>query len=129
MKSRTDTLTHNGGASISKYDYYLVEGYSKASAVESQIDSFVCQRVRKIEDLDSIYHYFIFFFKKTRKTNPEYLADHPKSFWRHSITHDRLFTYKWIRGTFVSKESDFKGQYPARREGELMCDEQESPDK
>ncbi|MEO1515373.1 MAG: hypothetical protein AAFV95_10180 [Bacteroidota bacterium] len=101
-----DTSTFENGDSF-RMEHYIVDNILDQEDAEAQIDEFICQN--KVSDPFKYHTYVIYIFRKSRKTNWEYISQNPKSFDRYSMTRDRIFDYIWTR-TGTQMRYRFKGQ-------------------
>ncbi len=102
----------------SKIEHYLVDGFQDNADQESQIDSFVCENLSSdYADFDT---YRIYFYKKSKNTNFEDIAAHPRRWQRDSEANDRIYDYHWMNGRLLSITKWNKGLQTEYR-NELQC--------
>jgi|JI10StandDraft_1071094.scaffolds.fasta_scaffold1156982_1 hypothetical protein len=102
----------------SKIEHYLVDGFQDNADQESQIDSFVCENLPSdYADFDT---YRIYFYKKSKNTNFEDIAAHPRRWQRDSEANDRIYDYHWMNGRLLSITKWNKGLQTEYR-NELRC--------
>ena len=83
----------NNKLRIFKIEGYFVSGYSNTSEMEFKIDSFFCMNKdtmpQKYDD------YVVYFYKKTKITNDEYLKKAPREYDRYSSEYDLLYKFTY----------------------------------
>ena len=105
--NRVDTIYNNNRAYLYKIDNYLVSGYEYTSENDKKIDQYVC--LHRDTALTKYVEYFIYFFRRSSKTNNDYIKTHPREFLRHSERKDCLYEYKWRNSRFLHKEKQRRG--------------------
>ena len=82
-------------------DSYIVYGYKNDAKTESLIDSFVCQFAQPL--YKKYLYYFIVFYKKSNKTNNDYINKYSKHWNAYAMFHDYLWHYSFNQHGFSSK--------------------------
>ena len=81
---------------------YIVHGYRNDSITEKKIDSFVC--LHSIPIYKKYSYYGIIFYKKSRKTNVNYIKKHPNRWSEYADYNDYLWDYDFSNTGFNVKE-------------------------
>ena len=82
-------------------DRYIVYGYKNDAKTERLIDSFACQLAQPL--YKKYLSYDIEFYKKSHKTNIDYINKDPKYWNAYAWFHDFLWSYGFNQYGFSSK--------------------------
>lgn len=118
--STVDTTWYGNKCHISTELNVIVSGFRRDDITERAIDSFYCARATEWAN-ESLNSATIAFFRESDKTNLKYLADWPKSFWRHSIGKDLEYSYRWYPERFGYKNVHRGKQYTQDKSEEDPC--------
>lgn len=93
QKSLVFEKLHIPGSESTIDFYYLTIGYQDTPEDLARIDSFACAWYHERNHIQG--QLFLSLFKKSKKTNQDYLSQWPREFYRYSAYNDLIFIYKW----------------------------------
>jgi hypothetical protein len=89
--------------------HYMMTNYKDVAPIHAKIDSFACAWYKEQEHIWG--YLYLSFYKKTRKTNQEYISRWPREFHRHSAHNDLLFIYSWHKDAERGTQYAVKTKY------------------
>ncbi len=97
----TDTSYSNNVVRTIKEDYFLISNFRNDLSTTLYVDSFV----RKYINIEILKYntYRMYFYKETKYTNVEKIAENPRELDRYSSDHDLVYDYTWIDGKFEGR--------------------------
>lgn len=100
MLSLTDTAIDRGSLLVTKNESFLVKGYHNKDSVS------ILEFAKAREDSGNNYtEYIMFFYKESKKTNPENITKNPKIIDRYSNENDLICTYHWNKFGLIKYET------------------------
>ncbi|MBK9735657.1 MAG: hypothetical protein IPO92_12110 [Saprospiraceae bacterium] len=117
--ANVDKITEHGGRYVGgRYvtQHYLIKNWRNTKENESKIDSFVCSNL--LPEYDTIYAYFITFYKYSDTVNPQYYKD-SKKLCEYDMFDARILSYSFSSGLF--SKSKGSAHYPLEPFTKFEC--------